>query len=153
MPISLCVLVVADRLDSTYVKAYYRRGSANMALAKFKLAVKDFRKARKQQQQQGLVSFIFMLCVCRCCFCRRWRRRFWLLLSLGSGGIGGCRCRWLLVPIVSFSSVSVLFGGGRWTLSVLYCRWRSRGRCCYPPPPRREQTFSTGQIWIEYIKR
>ncbi|CAN0398631.1 unnamed protein product, partial [Ectocarpus sp. 13 AM-2016] len=41
----------ANRLDSTYVKAYYRRGSANMALAKFKLAVKDFRKARKQQQQ------------------------------------------------------------------------------------------------------
>ncbi|CAM9725016.1 unnamed protein product [Ectocarpus sp. 12 AP-2014] len=39
---------MALELDSTYVKAYYRRGSANMALAKFKLAVKDFRKARRQ---------------------------------------------------------------------------------------------------------
>ena len=28
------------------MKAYYRRGSAYMALAKYKLAVKDFRKVR-----------------------------------------------------------------------------------------------------------
>ncbi|CAN0559462.1 unnamed protein product, partial [Laminaria digitata] len=34
------------RLDHTYLKAYYRRGSANMALGKFKLAVRDFRKVR-----------------------------------------------------------------------------------------------------------
>ncbi|CBJ28105.1 conserved unknown protein [Ectocarpus siliculosus] len=40
---------MALELDSTYVKAYYRRGSANMALAKFKLAVKDFRKVTKMQ--------------------------------------------------------------------------------------------------------
>lgn len=32
------------RLDSGYLKAYYRRGSAHMALGKYKLAVKDFRK-------------------------------------------------------------------------------------------------------------
>lgn len=32
----------ALELDITYVKAYYRRASANMALGKFKLALKDF---------------------------------------------------------------------------------------------------------------
>lgn len=32
------------RLNNQYPKAYYRRGSANMALGKFKVAVKDFRK-------------------------------------------------------------------------------------------------------------
>ncbi|KAK2167212.1 hypothetical protein LSH36_31g05027 [Paralvinella palmiformis] len=32
----------ALELDKTYIKAYYRRASANMALGKFKLALKDF---------------------------------------------------------------------------------------------------------------
>eukprot|EP00903_Cladosiphon_okamuranus_P017863 g16439.t1 len=40
---------LALTLDSKYVKAYYRRGSAYMALAKYKLAVKDFRKVTKMQ--------------------------------------------------------------------------------------------------------
>lgn len=30
------------KLDPNYVKAYYRRASANMALGKFKLALKDY---------------------------------------------------------------------------------------------------------------
>jgi tetratricopeptide (TPR) repeat protein len=34
------------QLDSTYVKAYYRRASANMALGKFKLALKDYDTVR-----------------------------------------------------------------------------------------------------------
>lgn len=34
------------RLDPGYVKAYYRRGSANMALAKYKEAVRDFKRVR-----------------------------------------------------------------------------------------------------------
>lgn len=33
----------ASRLDSSYVKAYYRRGSAYMALALYTLASRDFR--------------------------------------------------------------------------------------------------------------
>ena len=32
----------AIRLDPAYVKAYFRRASANMALGKFKLALKDY---------------------------------------------------------------------------------------------------------------
>lgn len=35
----------AIALDESYIKAYYRRGSANFALSKFKLALKDFKKA------------------------------------------------------------------------------------------------------------
>ena len=38
---------VALELDRTFVKAYYRRGSAFMALAKYKDALRDF-KAVKQ---------------------------------------------------------------------------------------------------------
>lgn len=32
-----------DSLDPAYTKAYYRRGSANYALGKYKLALKDFK--------------------------------------------------------------------------------------------------------------
>ena len=40
-------LAIADaeasiRLDASYIKAYYRRGSANFALGKYKLALRDF---------------------------------------------------------------------------------------------------------------
>ncbi|CAH1790760.1 unnamed protein product, partial [Owenia fusiformis] len=37
----------ALELDRTYLKAYYRRASANMALGKFKLALKDFEAVSK----------------------------------------------------------------------------------------------------------
>ncbi|XP_013413791.1 serine/threonine-protein phosphatase 5 [Lingula anatina] len=37
----------ALELDKTYIKAYYRRASANMALGKFKLALKDFEAVTK----------------------------------------------------------------------------------------------------------
>ena len=32
----------AIELDSSYIKAYYRRATANMALGKFKKALKDY---------------------------------------------------------------------------------------------------------------
>lgn len=32
----------ALRIDPNYIKAYYRRGTANMALGKFKLALRDY---------------------------------------------------------------------------------------------------------------
>jgi len=38
---------VAIELDKTFVKAYYRRGSAYMALAKYKDAFKDFKSAKQ----------------------------------------------------------------------------------------------------------
>lgn len=38
----------AIRLDESYIKAYYRRGSANFALGKFKLALRDFKKAHQR---------------------------------------------------------------------------------------------------------
>lgn len=38
---------ICGRLDPNYVKAYYRRASANMALGKHKLAVKDLRQVAK----------------------------------------------------------------------------------------------------------
>lgn len=34
----------AIALDKTYCKAYYRRGSANLALAHYKVALKDFKQ-------------------------------------------------------------------------------------------------------------
>ena len=37
----------AIRLDPTYIKAYYRRGSANFALGKYKLALRDFKAVCK----------------------------------------------------------------------------------------------------------
>lgn len=45
-------LAIADaeqaiRLDPTYIKAYYRRGSANFALGKYKLALRDFKAVCK----------------------------------------------------------------------------------------------------------
>ena len=45
-------LVIADatvaiELDKTFVKAYHRRGSAYMALAQFKNALKDFKAAKQ----------------------------------------------------------------------------------------------------------
>lgn len=49
----------SGRLDSAHLKAYYRRGLANMALGKYKLAVKDFRKARNVFIEQAA------LCVAR----------------------------------------------------------------------------------------
>jgi tetratricopeptide (TPR) repeat protein len=36
------------RLDADYVKAYYRRASANMALGKYKLAVRDLKQVSSQ---------------------------------------------------------------------------------------------------------
>merc|ERR1712054_726522 len=38
---------VALELDKTFIKAYYRRGSAYMALAKYKDALRDFKAARQ----------------------------------------------------------------------------------------------------------
>lgn len=45
-------LAIADaeeamRLDPTYVKAYYRRGTANLAIGKYKLALNDFKAVVK----------------------------------------------------------------------------------------------------------
>ena len=37
----------AIRLDPTYIKAYYRRGSANFALGKYRLALRDFKAVCK----------------------------------------------------------------------------------------------------------
>ncbi|VDD94811.1 unnamed protein product [Enterobius vermicularis] len=37
----------ALRIDPNYIKAYYRRGTANMALGKFKLALRDYDAVRK----------------------------------------------------------------------------------------------------------
>lgn len=37
------MLTVRHRLDPKYIKAYYRRGSANFALGKLKVALKDFK--------------------------------------------------------------------------------------------------------------
>jgi hypothetical protein len=42
-----CVFVAPRRLDPGYVKAYYRRASANFALGKYKEALKDFRHVLK----------------------------------------------------------------------------------------------------------
>mmetsp|Transcript_22337 Transcript_22337/g.28891 ORF Transcript_22337/g.28891 Transcript_22337/m.28891 type:complete len:503 (-) Transcript_22337:319-1827(-) len=47
-------LAIADaeaaiRADASYVKAYYRRGSANLAIGKYKLALKDFRAVCKMR--------------------------------------------------------------------------------------------------------
>lgn len=39
----LHLLYANDRLDPKYLKAYYRRGSANFALGKLKVALKDFK--------------------------------------------------------------------------------------------------------------
>ena len=39
----------AIKCDDTYVKAYYRLGSANLALNKFDLAIQDFKKVCKMQ--------------------------------------------------------------------------------------------------------
>lgn len=44
MCVVLCVMSTwFDSLDPAYTKAYYRRGSANYALGKYKLALKDFK--------------------------------------------------------------------------------------------------------------
>ncbi|VDI09845.1 serine/threonine-protein phosphatase 5 [Mytilus galloprovincialis] len=40
--LALTDATMALQLDRSYIKAYYRRASANMALGKFKLALKDF---------------------------------------------------------------------------------------------------------------
>lgn len=43
-----CVVSVGGcSLDPAYIKAYYRRGSANYALGKYKDALKDFRHVVK----------------------------------------------------------------------------------------------------------
>ena len=39
----------AIKCDEMYVKAYYRRGSANLALNKVELALKDFKQVCKMQ--------------------------------------------------------------------------------------------------------
>lgn len=41
----------ALELEPTYIKAYYRRADANMAMGKFKEAVKDFKSAAKVAPQ------------------------------------------------------------------------------------------------------
>ena len=50
---------VALELDKTFTKAYYRRGSAYMALAKYKDALKDFKSARqlKPNDRDALEKF------------------------------------------------------------------------------------------------
>ena len=45
--LALADATVALELDKTFVKAYYRRGSAYMALAKYKDALKDFKAVRQ----------------------------------------------------------------------------------------------------------
>jgi len=45
--------IEAITLDPTYIKAYYRRGSSYFALSKFKLALKDFKKAHTYAPQDA----------------------------------------------------------------------------------------------------
>lgn len=45
--VDLSIRYFVCRLDSQYIKAYYRRGSANYALGKLKLALKDFKAVVK----------------------------------------------------------------------------------------------------------
>jgi len=40
-------------LDKTYIKGYYRRASANMALGKFKLALKDFEAVKRARPRDS----------------------------------------------------------------------------------------------------
>ncbi len=40
----------AIELDKAYVKGYYRRATANMALGKFKLALKDYETVRQARR-------------------------------------------------------------------------------------------------------
>ena len=44
------------RLDPTYNKAYYRRGSANFALGKYKEALRDFQLLEKSGQTEATVK-------------------------------------------------------------------------------------------------
>lgn len=123
------------RLDSTYLKAYYRRGSAYMALGKFKLAVKDFRKVRSGGQRQGSVVSSFLPAVFVFCRRRRWCRcrgyRCWRpgTAEAGRGGHPACRSsgRWrdLDAPCCSTQKTRRpnKRGGrqaGRFSLSVIY---------------------------------
>ena len=50
---------VALELDKTFIKAYYRRGSALMALARYKEALRDFRAVRqlKPSDKDALEKF------------------------------------------------------------------------------------------------
>ncbi|KAJ0399036.1 hypothetical protein P43SY_006907 [Pythium insidiosum] len=52
----------ALELDSTYIKAYYRRGSANLALGHHKKAVKDFRLVAKLRPQDKDARVKLKLC-------------------------------------------------------------------------------------------
>ncbi|KAI9906237.1 hypothetical protein PsorP6_003969 [Peronosclerospora sorghi] len=52
----------AIRLDSTYVKAYYRRGSAQLALGHHKKAVKDFRLVVRMKPQDRDARAKLKLC-------------------------------------------------------------------------------------------
>jgi serine/threonine-protein phosphatase 5 len=38
-------------LDNKYVKGYYRRASANLALGKYKLALKDYEFVRRRNKK------------------------------------------------------------------------------------------------------
>lgn len=44
MQIPSCTIARALELDSKYVKAYFRRGTAHLSIMKPQLAIKDFRQ-------------------------------------------------------------------------------------------------------------
>ena len=48
---------VALELDKTFIKAYYRRGSAYMALARYKEALKDFKAFLKKKSDCDFQGF------------------------------------------------------------------------------------------------
>ena len=50
------------RLDRNYVKAYYRRASANMALGKYKAALKDLRQVVKAHPSDKDAQSKFKAC-------------------------------------------------------------------------------------------
>jgi serine/threonine-protein phosphatase 5 len=49
----MMIMINNHRLDPRYIKAYYRRGSANFALNKLKLALKDFKAVAKMVPTDG----------------------------------------------------------------------------------------------------
>lgn len=52
----------AIEIDPTYIKSYYRRGSANLALAHHKLAVKDFKRVVKLKPNDKNAKMKLKIC-------------------------------------------------------------------------------------------